>query len=484
MRAWITSADGGERPAPVLDGDGPAGVRVEVDPTRARQTFLGVGTSVTPAVAAALAHTSPARRAAVLAATFGPDGAGYALGRIPIGSCDFATSSYCYAPTPDPTLADFSIDVDRHNGQLDLIRAAQAAHGGPVRWIASAWTAPPWMKDNGRFFDPAARRGGRLLPEHHATYAAYLARFVEAYAAEGVDVWAVTPVNEPEGNAGTWESLEMGPAEQAAFVAVLGRTFAERGLPTKILIFDQNRKGAMAYADAVFRDPAAAPFALGTAVHWYDSTFRVFEDELDRLHAAFPDRLIVHTEGCVDNLFGRGADRGPDAPTPWWRDDSWYWRPEAKDWGWDWLDDRADHPPYPAAVRYARDLVGGLAHHLSGWVDWNLALDRHGGPNHVGNYALAPILVDGDDVYLTPIHPLLRQFSRHTRPGAVVLDTIVAGDGAWAAAVRDPGGDLVLHLFNEAESTCHVRLGATSLRLRCPAASLATIRLGSLPAPS
>ena len=30
-----------------------------------------------------------------------------------------------------------------------------------------------------------------------------------------------------------------------------------------------------------------------------------------------------------------------------------------------------------------------------GWIDWNLALNVQGGPNHVGNWCSAPILIDG-----------------------------------------------------------------------------------------
>ncbi len=482
MHAVVTSAAGdAQRVVEPIPADGPADATVLVRADRPRQTVLGVGSSLTQAAATALSTLSPAARAKVLELAFGPDGAAFSMVRTHIASCDFSTSSYTYAPEPDPSLASFSLDVDRHNGNLDLLRDAHAVPGADFKLIASPWTAPPWMKDNSRFFEREAQRGGRLRPEHHETFARYIAAYIEALAAEGIATWALTPVNEPHGNGGNWESMEMEPAEQAAYVSVLAPLLRARGHQAKILVYDQNRTGMLAYADAVFRDPQAAPHAWGTAVHWYDSTFRVYEDQLDALHAAWPDRPILQTEGCIDNVFSKDQDSGPDAPTPWWRDDGWFWRKEATDWGWDWVEHpEVDHPPYAPAFRYARDLVGGLGHWLAAWVDWNLVLDRRGGPNHVHNFCLAPILVDGEEVYFTPLFHLLAQVSRHTRPGAVVMATELTGpDGLWATAAEGPDAQRVIHLFNETDRPLDVDLtwGSLSVRVHCPAAALLTAAL-------
>lgn len=452
-----------------------------VDPSRPRQEVYGIGSSLTQASAAALSALPPHIRTQVLTEAFGPDGAALSLVRTHIASCDFSTSSYTYAPDPDPTLRGFSMQVDEDNGHLDLLRDAQAVAGAGFRLMASPWTAPPWMKDTGRYYHPPERRGGRLLREHYDTFARYTARYVEEMAARGLPIWALTPVNEPHGNQGTWESMEMSPEEQAEYVSVLGRVLRERGLSAKVLIYDQNRAGMKDYADAVLSHDAARAATWGTAVHWYDSTFRVYEDELEALAAAWPAHPIVQTEGCIDNVFSHGEPRGPDAPTPWWRDDGWYWRREATDWGYDWLDDpMVDHPPYAAAFRYARDLVGGLAHRLSGWIDWNLVLNRHGGPNHVGNYCLAPILVDEatGEVYKTPLYSILAQISRHTRPGAVVLHADgPLPEGVWAVALVGPSGEQVVHLFNEngAAKDVVVQWGHASVALGCPPSALLTL---------
>ena len=483
MHVVLTSAAGDAQrviphhtvPRPV---SGPADATVQVHPDRPRQEVLGIGSSLTQATAAALSSLSPEARRQVLELAFGPGGAAFSMARTHIASCDFSTSSYTYAPEADPSLAGFSLEVDRHNGHLALLKDAVGVPGADFRLIASPWTAPPWMKDNNRFFQREAHRGGKLLPEHNETFARYTARYIEAMAAEGVSIWGLTPVNEPHGNRGSWESMEMSPAEQAAYVATLGTVLQERGHDAKVFIYDQNRLGMQEYADTVFSDASAAPYATGTAVHWYDSTFRVYEDLLDALHAAWPERPILQTEGCIDNVFAHGEDKGPDAPTPWWKDDAWFWRKEATDWGWDWAPNpEVDHPPYAPAFRYARDLVAGLGHWLAAWVDWNLVLDRRGGPNHVENFCLAPILVDGDEVYVTPLFHILAQISRHTRPGAVVLESEVGGpEGLWATALRGPDGRKVIHLFNETPvgKEVDLRWGGSSVRVLSPPASLVT----------
>jgi len=485
--AFVTD-EGGRRLAPHPTGPvsgTPPDVRITVDEDAPRQVILGVGGSLTQASAAALATLSPARRSEVLAALFAPDRAAYSLVRTHVASCDFSTSSYTYAPEPDPSLAGFSIDVDRHNGHLELLRDARAVKGADFRILASPWTAPAWMKDNGKLFEPEAGRGGALLPDHVETFARYLARYVEAYAAEGLAPWGLTPVNEPHGNRGTWESMEMEPAQQRELVAVLRRVLDERGLDTRIFCYDQNRVGMIEYAEGVLADPEARAAVDGIAVHWYDSTFRVYEAELDEARATFPDHPVLQIEGCIDNVFGRDRDRSPGAPTPWWLDDGWYWRPEATDWGWDWLADRSDHPPYRAAFRYARDLVGCLAHHVTAWIDWNVVLDRRGGPNHVGNYCLAPILVEGatDTVYYTPLFAIMEQVSRSTRPGARVFETIVRPTDPttrrpWAAGLVNPDGQRVVHLFWEGPRplTAVVEHGPERVQLVIPPASLVTLQ--------
>ncbi|MEO0600991.1 MAG: glycoside hydrolase family 30 beta sandwich domain-containing protein [Myxococcota bacterium] len=488
MQAFVTEA-GGRRlaPLPVRPVAGGTDVHITVDADTPRQTVHGIGGSLTQASAHAMSALSAARRQEILTALFAPDRAAYSLVRTHVASCDFSTSSYTYAPEPDPSLAGFSIDVDRQNGHLALLKGARAVPGADFRIVASPWTAPPWMKDNGKFYDDTSdpRRGGRLLEEHHETFARYLVKYAQAYRDEGLEPWAFTVVNAPHGIYGTWESMEMEPAQQRDVVEQMRRTFDKHGVDALIFCYDQNRTGAEEFAEGVLASRKARKSVAGIAVHWYDSTFKVYEDELDKLHERFPEHPVLQSEGCIDNVFGKGKDRGPDAPLPWWKDDAWYWRKEATDWGYDWSTKKEDHPKYSPAFRYARDLVGCLAHHVTGWIDWNVVLDKRGGPNHVGNFCLAPILVDGpsDTVYYTPLFTILEQVSRSTRPGAVIHRTDVqapehARGHLWAVGLVNPDGKRVVHVFYEGEQalSCRVDHGTESVEVTLPPGSLVTLQ--------
>ena len=55
---------------------------------------------------------------------------------------------------------------------------------------------------------------------------------------------------------------------------------------------------------------------------------------------------------------------------------------------------------------------------------WNIVLDKDGGPNHVGNFCGAPIMIDtvSEYVYFTPVFYILSQFSRTIRPGDKAIE--------------------------------------------------------------
>ena len=125
-------------------------------------------------------------------------------------------------------------------------------------------------------------------------------------------------------------------------------------------------------------------------------------------------------------------DLGKDAPggildpvrfkeSGWFDNDDFWWNPNATDWAYTatWAPNPEDHPMYTPVHRYARNIIVSLNHGVAGWIDWNIVLDRQGGPNHVGNFCGAPIMIDLQSgyVYYTPVYYVLAQLSRTIRPG-------------------------------------------------------------------
>jgi glucosylceramidase len=443
-----------------------------LDLSHAHQTILGLGGAFTESGGVVLAELSAARRAEVLAAYFGRNGARYSLARTHVASCDFSLRNYTYAPVPDDTaLAHFSIEPDR-TYLLPMIKEAQAVPGASFNILASPWTAPPWMKTNG------AWNGGSLRPEHFATFADYLVKYLQAYAHEGVPIWGLTPMNEPLGNNANWESTHFTPRQMRVFIVDhLAPALARADLDTTLWIYDQNREPCLLdWAEAILGDPSAAPLVAGMAVHWYQSTVDVGGELLDMVGRRFPHHAILHTEGCIDAI-------GDDEPIGAWLDDDWYWRPEATDWGFRWApdDQKSQHPPYRPFERYARDLIGGLNHGLVGWIDWNMVLDLRGGPNHARNYCLAPVLVDSgrDHVFYTPLYYAVAHVSRFVRPGARRVGLAGHDDRFMATALANPDGSRVVVVFNLAEQDLryHLVSGGDVITVAIPDRALQTIIL-------
>ena len=458
-------------PVEFLKGPASNGIVVTVTPTATRQTLEGFGGALTESSAFVLANVSKEKRNLILDYFFSPRQANFTMARTHIGACDFCVKGkYSYDDFPgDVSLEHFSIAPDKQGFQgakdpnyatLSLIKDALARQP-QLKIVASPWTAPAWMKDNNDWYGKDMNgngRGGSLLQTNYDTFARYMVKYLKAYDAEGVKVWAVTPENEPLGNGGQWESMEFSATNLRDYIkGDLGPQMASNGLSNvKILNFDHNRGAdAVKFADTMLEDPVAAGYVWGTALHWYSTTISASTETMDEIHDRFPTKAILHTEGCIDSI--GGEDNSPKGSFLGWKNDAWWWAEGAADWGWYWAS-KQTHPKYAPVHRYARDLVDGLNHWFVGWIDWNIVLDKNGGPNHAHNLAAAPIMVDtgSGDVYITPLFYIMAHFSRYLHAGdsIVQVDTAAPGLGPddfhVTAAVSQDKKTLTVIAFNKA----------------------------------
>ena len=451
---------------------------------------------------------------------YGETGANFSIARTPIAATDFAVEGrFSYAEQKDDAkLTSFSIDVDSDgfsvaqypdikDPQFDVLPMIKEAYAiknkqtdKDLRIVASAWTAPSWMKTiNDYYIKPTAENnyqgtGGELKPQYVATYADYLIKYLDAYKQQGVDIWALTPVNEPHGNSGQWESMHFTPKSQNDFIKThLGpKLAASDHEAVKLLIYDQNRDEMEHWTDEILGDEETAPYVYGTAVHWYESTTQVNEETFERVHKKFPEFSIIHTEGTIDDL-GKDAPNGILDPvrfkeSNWFNNDDFWWNENATDWAYTatWAPKAEDHPIYTPVHRYARNIIVSLDHWLEGWIDWNIVLDAQGGPNHVGNFCGAPIMIDTKtgDVYYTPIYYVLSQFSKTIRPGdkALQVDTQLDGldsDALHASAAINDKGLVSVQLLNTTKEpiSFSLQFGEQHTKVVMPANALQTVRV-------
>jgi glucosylceramidase len=446
VEVFETSANGNQLTQLVEFPATDTSVKISILPGEEFQTITGFGGSFTEASAYLLNQVSKENREKIMEAYFGETGARYSLTRTHMNSSDFSLGNYSYAPVEgDVELEHFSIEEDL-NDIIPMIKDAMAVSKDGFKLISSPWTAPPWMKDNNDW------RGGKLLPEYYETWALFFSKYLVAYQAQGIDIWGFTVENEPLGNDSNWESMHYTPEEMTEFVKNhLGPKLEADGHNVKILGFDQNRDEQLKiWVDVMFADEEAGKYFDGTAVHWYASTVEYFPEALQYAANKAPGKHLINTEACID------------AQVPRWNDDAWYWSKEATDWGWDWAPEEQKHlhPKYVPVFRYARDIIGCLNNGVDGWIDWNMVLDRQGGPNWAKNWCVAPVIVDPeqDEVYFTPLYYTLAHFSRYVRPGAVRIGIENTGESLMVTAARNPDGSIAVIAFNPEEEKKGIQL--------------------------
>ena len=193
---------------------------VTVDDTSTAQTWEGFGGAFNEMGWSVLSMLSASDRDTAIRLLYGADGARFAFGRIPIGATDYAMDRYTLDETPDDTsLAGFSIDRDMEK-LIPFVKAAQAVKAN-IRFWASPWTPPTWMKQGpfspGNVVSPF---DGGTMKSDDATmtaFAQYLITFVQAYAQQGIAIEAISPQNEPN-YTGTYPTCGWTPATYTKFV--------------------------------------------------------------------------------------------------------------------------------------------------------------------------------------------------------------------------------------------------------------------------
>ena len=321
---------------------------IKVDKNQIRQSILGFGGAFTEASAIIYNELDGDKKSEIIQAYFGDSGNQYNMGRTHINSCDFSLGNYALCEEEDRKLDGFSIERDKKM-LIPFIKEALNEASSPVLIMASPWSPPPWMKTNNQM-----NHGGKLKEEFQDTWAEYYCKYIEFYERDGVPIWGISVQNEPEA-VQTWDSCIYTGEEERDFIKnFLGPALKRnKYLDKKLVIWDHNRDVMVERSRTVLSDPDAAQYVWGTGFHWYNGDHF---DEVQKVHDEFPDKELIFTEGCQEG--------GPHIGS------------------WD------------LGERYATSIINDLNRYTVGWIDWNLLLDERGGPNHVGNYCSAPIIVN------------------------------------------------------------------------------------------
>jgi glucosylceramidase len=458
-----------ERPALVTSGPGAywkvgtltpmsgGTATVTVDPTSSLQKWIGFGGTFNEAGWDALSVLPQADRDRAMRLLFSPaEGANFAWGRIPIGASDYAMDRYTLDDTPgnapDPTMEHFSIERDKLR-LIPFIKAAQAVKGD-IKFWASPWTPPPWMKNPAEYDGTDVAPGGTVtngakMKSDSATlaaYALYFARFVEEYGKQGIAIADVSPQNEP-GYATRYPSCLWDDGALGTFVGThLGPTLAAHGLSTKVWFGTLSNDGTYP-TDIMSLTSEALKYTDGVTLQW--NTI----GRIPSILSAHPELLIMQSEHKCGNypftVAGTPAFN-PDKPA----NDQAY---AVESWGY---------------------IKQWIVANSNGYSAWNMVLDTAGknldAQRPWPQNALLVVDRAAKQLVVTPVYYVFRHLSYFVDPGAVRVKTT----GGDAVAFKNPDGSLVTVLFNSGASAATITValgGATTVQAQVPAQGWATL---------
>ncbi|XP_077455890.1 lysosomal acid glucosylceramidase [Stigmatopora argus] len=404
-----------------------AGLKLTLFADKKYQKMRGFGGAMTDAAAINILSLSAGAQDLLLRQYFAEEGIGYTVVRVPMASCDFSTRLYTYADSKDDySLHNFTLAPEDVHMKIPLLQRAQAMSPQPLSLLGSAWSSPAWMKTNGALTGKGSLKG-KPGGKEHKSWAHYYVRFLEEYAKYNLTFWGVTTGNEPTAGYVTnysFQALGFTPEEQRDWVAMdLGPALHASSFPhTHVLILDDNRVLLPHWAKVVLSDIHAAQYIHGVAVHWYSDGLIPAGSSLGTTHELYPEYYLFGTEACA---------------------------------GWTGKDQGVTLGSWQRAEKYAHDILEDLNNYVTGWTDWNLALNLIGGPNWVKNFVDSPVIVDAkrDVFYKQPTFYSMAHFSKFLYEGSQRVGVSSSGKTIleFAAFVRQDAS-VVLIVLNRSPS--------------------------------
>jgi glucosylceramidase len=406
-----------------------SGEIITLNPEKKFQEILGFGAAFTDASCYLFSQLSEDSRQQLFHELFHPSELGLNVCRTCIGASDYSTEVYSFDEgEPDPDLKRFSIDHDR--GYL-LPALRQARKVNPELFLfSSPWSPPGWMKAN------ASMLGGCMRKKYFASYAQYFLKFLQAYAAEGVAIQAVTSQNEVDTDQdGRMPACLWGQEYEIEFVKKhLGPVLRAGNIPTKIWLLDHNYN-LWGRVICELDDRGLREYANAVAWHGYVGS----ADMISRVHDAYPEAAMYWTEG------------GPDYTSP--------------DYATDW-------------AKWGRTFTDALRNWCQSITGWNLALDEHGRPN-VGPFScggLVTIHSQTKEITRSGQYWAFAHFSRLISRGAHRFGSHGMEGDVDHFACENPDGQRVMVITNPAPARGVIlRMGALVAELTLASNSVTTL---------
>jgi len=334
--------------------------------------------------------------------------------RVCIGSPDFRAQpvGYTYDDVPpgktDTKLAHFS--VSRDTAYITPVITQILAINPDVKIIATPSTPPAWMLASGTFEQSQCT----FSTSRMAVYATYFVKFLQAYQALGIPVWAVTAQNEPL--SGTFMNLTQSQ-EQTFIGSHLGPALKAAGFGNVRILAMDDSWTKVSYGDGVLANSKASSYTAGLAWHGYRGG-----------PAAMATAHKAHTKAAQHLTEFRSLT--------------------------------SQTPAYQMASMAGGYVAQGMANYAQSVMLWNMALDQNGEPNQQKPGRIGVVTVDNGTGAVTRStgYYALTHLSAFARPGALRCAASTFGaayvapnklpSGVTTTALANPDGAVVLYAFN------------------------------------
>lgn len=442
---WLTTADlqqhlarqdGGQFSA----GSGSGIIRITVDENKTYQQIDGFGASLTDGSAWLIYNKmSKEQRDDLMVKLFDPvRGIGLNFLRQPMGASDLTlpvSGEYSYDDMPkgqtDPNLSHFSI---AHDLAYIIPLLKQALQINPnLKIMATPWSPPGWMKSTD------SMEGGTLNADAYSAYANYFVKFIQAYEAQGIPVYAVTAQNEPLYQPTGYPGMSFPADQESTFIQkYLAPAFAQNHITTKILGYDHNWDQP-AYPTTLLSDAQTNAALAGTAWHCYAGAAEL----QSQVHDAYPAKDTYETE-CS---------------------------------GGQWEQNNG----LPGTANLVITTIRNWSKSV---VRWGMALDPNGEPNLGTGAACSQcrgiVTIDQatGKVTFNGDYYGLGQASKFLAPGAVRIDSSAGSNGVTDVAFKNPDGSKVLFVYNTAadRQRFDVQWGGQWFSSTLPGGAIATFK--------
>ena len=398
---------------------------ITVNSSETYQEIDGFGFTLTEGSAEVIMSLTSEKQEELLQDLFNPEtGIGVSVIRLGIGATDLSSYVYSYNDNDgDTDMSEFSLEGPDTQYTIPVLLKALAINPD-IKVMATPWSAPEWMKLDNNY----------LNNDYYSAYALYFVKYLQAMQAYGIDIWAVTPQNEPL-NTTNNPSMGMTQEDQYTFVNnYLGPQLESAGFgDVKIICYDHNC------------DNTEFPIYVSQSSYVDGSAFHLYGGDISAMTTVYDatGKDVYFTEQYTAST---GDFQG---------DFSWHLR---------------------------NVLIGAPNNYSKTVLEWNLANNSSMGPHTEGgcDTCLGAITVENSTSYTKNVaYYIIAQASKFVKPGAVRLGC--SSTSLPATAFKNTDGSYVVICHNENTDYTHtttITIDGQSFSYEIPAGSAATFVWG------